>query len=149
MSHERTPEDDALLGLTSLRPGHSFQLPDKVLDENGVAQQAARALDAGAIDALLSKGLVQRAQRWNSFVPTAAGIRRMAEIVLLETKMEPIGALSALAMFSGGVMIQKAERNKFFVKVLQGATMFVATHEDLAQAILDVKAQMDRAILGS
>lgn len=144
-----TPEDGALLGLSTLGPDCYFQLPDMIVGPKQKPEKAARTFEKEVLDRLWRDGLVVLNPEWSGYALTQSGAKRVMEILLIESPMEPIEAIGALVKFGAAVGIQKAEGDRFMVNVIMGGTAYVAMHKDLGEAVLAVKVKVDRALIGS
>lgn len=143
-----TPEDGALLGLSTLGPGNYFRLPDMIVGKDGT-QEAARSFDKELLDRLVQDGLVVFSGGWGGYALSPNGAKRVMEVLLVESEMAPIHALDALVTFGAAIGIQRAEGKQFMVNALIGGTAYVATHKDLAEAIRIVKKKVDQTLIGS
>lgn len=142
-----SPEDDALLGLSTLGAGNYFRLPDMIVGKDG-SKKAARSLNRELLDKLFQGGLVVYEPGWGGYALTPAGAKRVMEILLVEAEMAPIHALDALVTFGAAVGIQMSEGKQFRVNVLMGGTAYIAMHKDLAEAIRIVKKKVDETLIG-
>lgn len=143
-----SPEDGALIGLSTLGPGNYFRLPSMIVGKDGT-QQAARSFDKDLLDRLVGSGMAIFDAGWGGYALSPDGAKRAMEVLLVETKMDPTDALDAMVKFGAAVGIQKAEGNKFMVNVIMGGTAYVAMDKDLKEAILSVKKKVDQALIGS
>lgn len=143
-----TPEDGALLGLSTLGPENYFRLPDMIVGKSG-SQKAARSFEKELLDRMVMDGLVTFNPGWGGYALTPAGAKRVMEILLVESEMAPIHALDALVTFGAAIGIQRVEGKQFMVNVLIGGTAYVATHKDLAEAIRLAKKKVDQTLVGS
>lgn len=139
-------EDGALVGLSTLGPGNYFKPPNRIVGKE--AQEAARTFDPVVLDQLVRDGLALYNAEWSGYALTPAGAKRVMEILLVETPMDPIEAIGAMVTFGAAVGIQKAEGKQFMVNVLMGSTAYVAMHKDLGEAVLAVKKKVDQALIG-
>lgn len=145
---DMSPEDGALLGLSTLGPGNYFKLPNMIVGKDG-PKVAARGLDKEFLDRLIKDGLATFSLEWGGYALTPAGAKRVMEVLLVEHKMSPIDALDALVTFGAAVGIQKGEGKKFVVNVLMGGTAYIAADKDLGEAILNAKKKVDQTLIGS
>jgi hypothetical protein len=143
-----TPEDGALIGLSTLGPGNYFKLPDMIVGKDGT-MEAARTFDSAVLNQLVRDGLALYNGAWSGYALTPAGAKRVMELLLVESPMDPIEAIGALVKFGAAVGIQKAEGDRFMVNVLMGGAAYVAMHKDLGEAVRLVKAKVDRTLIGS
>lgn len=148
MTADLSPEDGALLGLSTLGPGNYFRLPDMIVGKDGT-QQAARSFEREVLDRLVKDALAEYFPAWGGYALTENGAKRVMEVLLVESPMEPTEAIGALVKFGAAVGIQKAEGDRFMVTVLMGTTSYIAMHKDLGEAVIQVKVKVDRALLGS
>lgn len=145
---DTSPEDGALLGLSTLGPGNYFKHPDKIVGKDGT-QAAARSFDKELLNRLVSDGLAIYDQKWEGYALSQAGGRRVAHIMLIETPMEPIHALEALVKFCGAsIGIRKGQDEVFVVTVVMQETAYVAADKDLGRAVLQAKRKVDERLIG-
>jgi hypothetical protein len=143
-----SPEDGALLGLSTLGPGNYLKLPDMIVGKDG-PQKAARSFDKELLDRLCNDGLVVFSRGLDGYGLSPNGAKRVMEILLVESEMAPIHALDALVTFGAAIGIQKAEGKQFMVNALIGGTAYVAMNKDLSEAIRIVKKKVDQTLIGS
>ena len=144
-----SPEDGALLGLSTLGPDCYFKLPDMIVGPKQKPEKAARTFDKEVLDRLWRDGLAVLNPEWGGYALTPAGAKRVMEVLLVESEMAPIHALDALVTFGAAIGIQRVEGKQFMVNVLVGGTAYVATDKNLAEAIRIVKKKVDQTLVGS
>jgi hypothetical protein len=143
-----SPEDGALLGLSTLGPGNYLKLPDKIVGKDGT-QTAARSFDKGLLDGLVKAGFAVFDQKLEGYALSPAGAKRVMRNMLLGTPMEPIHALEALVKFGAVVGIRKAEGETYSITVIMSGTAYVAANADLGAAVLAAKKKVDETLIGS
>jgi hypothetical protein len=143
-----SPEDGALVGLSTLDPDCYFKLPDLIVGD-GTSIKAARSFEREVLDRLVQDGLAQYHKKWEGYALTEAGAKRVMEVLLVEAPMPPIEAIAALVKFGAAVGVQKAEGDRFMVNVIMGGASYVAMHKDLSEAVRTVKEKVDRSLIGS
>lgn len=146
MSLELSPEDGALISLSTLGLDCLYLWPDKILHTNTQkSEPAARSFDKALLDGLVDKDLAIRP------LPGAYRLSREGEVrvrdVLLGNASGPIDMLSGMVRFGFSVGIHWTGE-RFRVIVMSG-TPYVAEDEDLGKAIEQVKAIVDQTQLGS
>lgn len=144
-----SPEDGALIGLSTLGPDEFFKLPDLIVAVGKPSEKAARSFDKEVLDRLVGWGMARYDQAMGGYALTQAGGKRVMEVMLVESPMAPIDAAAAMVKFGGAVGIQKADGDRYMVNVIMGGVSYVATDRDLGTAILAAKQQVDRALIGS
>ena len=142
-----SPEDGALVGLSTLGPGNYFKHPDKIVGKDGT-QGVARSFDKELLDRLVSNGLAVYDQKWEGYALSKAGAKRVAQVLLLGAPMDPIHALSALVKFGGVINLKKGERDMYVVTVVMQGTAYIGADEDLGKAILETKRKIDEGLIG-
>jgi hypothetical protein len=144
-----SPEDGALVGLSTLGPDCYFKWPDTIVGIGRGFSKAARSFDRDVLERLVKDGLARYQPEWGGYALTEVGAKRVMEILLVEAPMEPIEAIAALVKFGAAVGVQKAEGDRFMVNVIMDGASYVAMHKDLSEAILTVKKKVDQALIGS
>jgi hypothetical protein len=144
---EMSKEDGALLGLSTLGLGNYFKLPNLIVGKE--PQAAARTFDCAVLDQLVREGLALYNAEWSGYALTETGAKRVMEVLLVESPMDPIDAVAALVNFGAAVGIQKADGGRFMVNILMGGAAYVAMHKDLGEAVRIVKEKVDRTLIGS
>lgn len=148
LNMDTSPEDGALIGLSTIGPGNFFKLPGTIVGDGGT-EQAARSFDKETLDGLVLRGLAVFDKKWQGYALSKAGAKRVMEIMLLENPLEPIPAMEALVKFGASIGIQKAEDEQFRVNVVMAGTAYVAVHKDLGEAVRIVKKSIDKRLIES
>jgi len=143
-----SPEDGALIGLSTLGPDDFFRLPDLIVASGKPSEKAARSFDKEVLDRLVNWGMARYDQAMGGYALTQAGAKRVMEVMLIELPMPPIEAVAAMVKFGAAVGIQKAEGDRFMVNVIMGGLAYVAVDKDLGAAVLAAKKQVDRVLIG-
>lgn len=141
---ELSEEDGALIGLSTLGPDCLYLVPGVILGPGLKKEGAARSFDQALLDSLVGKGLVLRPAP-GAYKLSPDGVARV-QAVLLGNTNGPIEMLAGMVRFGFSVGIHWTGE-RFRVIVMSGAP-YVSEHEDLAKAIEQVKALVDRTQLG-
>lgn len=144
---DMSPEDGALLGLSTLGPGNFFQFPDRIVGKDGTSP-AARSFDRGLLGRLVSSGLAIFDQKWEGYALSPAGAKRVMQVMLLETPMDPIHALEALVKFGGAIKIYKGEGEVYVVTLVMQGTAYIAAEKEFGKAVLEAKRKFDESLIG-
>mgnify|MGYP003580182354 CR=1 FL=1 len=142
---ENSPEDGALIGLSTLGPGNYFKLPDKIVGRDGT-QAAARTFDKAILDGLVKSDLAVFDEKWEGYAISKAGAKRVMRILLLGTPIEPIRALEAFVKLGAVIGIRKGEGSTFSITVALAGTAYIGADANLGDAILSVKRKVDEAL---
>lgn len=145
---ETSPEDGALLGLSTLGPGNYFKHPDKIVGKDG-AQDAARSFDKSLLDRLVSNGLAVYDQKLGGYALSPAGARRVMQILLIETPMDPIHALEALVKFGAVIKLEKGQGETYVVMIAMQGTAYIAADKELEKAVIAAKRKVDERLIAS
>ena len=145
---EMSQEDGALIGLSTIGIGNYFKHPDKIVGKDGT-QGAARSFDKEILDRLVSSGLAVYDQKWEGYALSLAGAKRVMQIMLLETPMEPIHALEALVKFGALIKLEKGQGETYVVTVVMQGTAYIAADKELAKAAIMAKRKVDEGLIGS
>ena len=140
-----SPEDSALIGLSTLGPNCYYKPPNMIVGRDGVST-AARSFDRDLLERLVMGRFAQFHPEWSGYTLTQEGAARVLD-VLLGNVSGAIGMLSGMVRFGFSVGIHwTGER---FKVVVMSRTPYIAEDEDLGKAIGQVKVLVDRSQFGS
>jgi len=145
---EMSQEDGALIGLSTIGIGNYFKHPDKIVGKDGT-QTAARSFDKELLDRLVVNGMAIFEPGWGGYALSPAGGKRVMQIMLLETPMEPIHALEALVKFGALIKIEKGQGETYVVTVVMQGTAYIAADKELAKAAIMAKRKVDEGLIGT